>query len=112
MRAPRLWLWALLIVVALFIVARCSDAATPPQLFRWAHTFDVPDTVTVTVASVSAYRLRELMAQYGNREQAQAVSVLHKRGDEWSCEVFIGPTQDRSGALAHELRHCHGWVHQ
>lgn len=106
--------FALAFLFMVFGVCSCvaAIAAEPPQLFRWEHKLDVPESVTVTVHSVSDYKLRALMAQYGSRDRAQAVSVLHRRGDEWSCEIFIGPTQDRSGAFVHELKHCHGWAHE
>lgn len=97
----------------LCLTAGAAHALQPPQFFNWSHKYDVPENIAIAVASVSAMSLHNMLVRHGRTDSAQAFSILHSDGNGgWSCEVFIGPTDDRSAALAHELRHCHGWVHQ
>ena len=100
-------------LLLLGLYASNAAALQAPQFFKWSHTIDVPSDIVITIESVSATRLQSLLLKHGSRERAQAFSIIHGRADaHWSCEIFIGPTNDWSGALAHETKHCNGWTHE
>lgn len=117
MRA-RMWLWALLIVAALLVVARCSAAE------QWSRVA-LADEVAVTVSQVTELELKALRHKYEERgidrsalgrvfpqhRYGFALLFRDKETRAFRCEVYVHDTAD-AVTLEHELKHCHGWVHQ
>ncbi len=118
MKAPRFWLWALLIVAVLAVAARCSAAE------QWSRVA-VVDEVAVSVSEVTETELKALRHKYEERvidrsalgrvipqhRYGFALLLRDKETGAYRCEIYVKDSADAE-TLEHEQRHCHGWVHQ
>lgn len=86
--------------------------------FSWKRAYQIDDVaITVTIVESDA-EMRRLRAEFGNvpvdnviRTELLGFSVLYRREGAYRCTIYLADAAD-SETLAHETRHCHGWVHQ
>lgn len=103
------------------ILAAPAHAEYP---LKWRRVA-VVESVAVTVKEVTEAELVELRAKHEpqssrNRSALDRTVPQHRYGftllyrdtssGAFRCEVFVHDAGDAK-TLAHEMRHCHGWVH-
>lgn len=89
--------------------------AMPASAARfWQRVAEPVDTRVILIES-SADELAALRAQYGNMggrsDTRNAFTLLTRNRDtgEWVCRIYL--TKSTPKVLAHEMRHCEGWIH-
>ena len=105
-----------LIIAALSLVVVCLMApANAAGREHWTRAV-VVDEVAITVHIVSAKELARVMdAKWNLRDLAlddgkgHAKLYRNMETGAWSCHVYLSKPDPQT--LAHEARHCHGWIH-
>lgn len=79
---------------------------------EWTRAVEV-DEPAVTIHTVDRATFTRTMREYGHKPRLGSVgfSVLGKLEGAWTCYVYVLDHRDRE-TIEHELRHCHGWVHE
>jgi hypothetical protein len=103
-------------VTAAVLVAAVAGVAQADD-YEWRRAVDV-EYVEMTAAQVSTSYMRKMREKYGhpNYPAAEAwrgagLALLWKREDGvYVCNIYVLDIEDRR-VLEHEIRHCHGWVH-
>ena len=109
------------LAAGLLVLAICASSARAeevPERLRWERAA-VADDVAITVHVVGVDELRRLTGS--NPFAMPTARQSHRKGlaklyrntasGAWTCHVYVLEDATEQ-TLEHELRHCHGWVHQ
>lgn len=97
----------------LFLILAAPAHAAPSLTWKLAH--EVP-AVTIELKVVTRNELFALLQKHDRRNQLAAPKtvgfslLMRNTAGAYRCEVYVLRSND-SETIAHETRHCHGWVH-
>src|SRR5690606_21972003 len=93
------------------------------QDYKWVRQVQIdPSAVTINFNVVRPSELRIMMRKrtrtalnnrvlYQNYKRGLAILDRSTELGTCRCEVYVVSLQDAQ-TIEHEIRHCHGWVHQ
>lgn len=87
----------------ILVLSACSDSTPVP-----AQLTDQP--VLVSTHWVGKEELRRLAITYHHETDIDGFSIVRRKGDAWSCDIYVGKPERLSRAeqelLGHEFAHC------